>query len=260
MELGPLAKFVVFFSVAIGTPKRFACQAEPASVGVTRLLRPAGAAARLPPQPGDVGQGREGAGGRGQDAGDHDRLGPQAAGGGGYRPRCGPAGPGHPGDAGLYGLPGRDAVRAAVPRKRRQEPGNPGAARPGGIYTGLCRGGGHHGRGEGFAAVPGIQWPEPEAGGEAAGHRADLRAGQAAAERRRAAVAAVAAFVPGDGDHLPAGAGGADGGCAIPRRARGAANDDALRPPEEEGHAEHRRADSYLRAVAIRRLVLGMQS
>src|SRR5262249_26282219 len=38
----------------------------------------------------------------------------------------------------------------------------------------------------------------------------------------------VAAFVPGDGDHLPAGAGGADGGRAIPRRACGATNDDAL--------------------------------
>ena len=41
-------------------------------------------------------------------------------------------------------------------------------------------------------------------------------------------------------------AGGADGGCAIPRRARGAANDDALRPAEETGDAEHRRADSNL--------------
>ena len=47
--------------------------------------------------------------------------------------------------------------------------------------------------------------PEPEADGEAADHEADLRAGQAAAERCRAAVAAVAAFVPGDGDHRPAG-------------------------------------------------------
>ena len=78
------------------------------------------------------------------------------------------------------------------------------------------------------------------------GTRADLRAGQAAAERCRAAVAAVAAFVPGDGDHLAAGAGGADGGRAIPGRACGAANDDALRPAEEEGDAEHRRADSDL--------------
>ena len=32
-------------------------------------------------------------------------------------------------------------------------------------------------------------------------------------------------------------------GCAIPRRACGAANDRALRPAAEEGHAEHRRAD-----------------
>src|SRR5262249_38182014 len=125
----------------------------------------------------------------------------------------------------------------------------------GGIYTRLCRGGGHRGRGQGLAAVPGVERPEPEAGGEAAGDRADLRAGQAAAERRRAAGVAVAAFVPGDGDHLAAGAGGADGGRAMPRRARGAANDDALRPAEEEGDAEHRRADSdiiYCNASAER--------
>ena len=43
-----------------------------------------------------------------------------------------------------------------------------------------------------------------ETDGEAAEHEADMRAGQAAAERRRAAVAAVAAFLPGDGDHRPA--------------------------------------------------------
>ena len=36
---------------------------------------------------------------------------------------------------------------------------------------------------------------------------------------------------------------GAAGGCAIPGRACGAANDGALRPAAEEGDAEHRRAD-----------------
>ena len=36
-------------------------------------------------------------------------------------------------------------------------------------------------------------------------------------------------------------------GCPIPRRAFGTANDDALRPAEEESHTEHRRADSDLR-------------
>ena len=39
--------------------------------------------------------------------------------------------------------------------------------------------------------------------GNAADQKADLRAGQAAAEGCRAAVAAVAAFLPGDGDHRP---------------------------------------------------------
>ena len=47
------------------------------------------------------------------------------------------------------------AVRAAVPGEGRQEPGNPGAARPGGLYPGLCRGGGHRRRGQGYAAVSG---------------------------------------------------------------------------------------------------------
>jgi integrase/recombinase XerD len=60
---------------------------------------------------------------------------------------------GDPRHAGLYRLPGRggcqappgrlpqrrDATHAAVPRKRRQEPRNPGAARPGRLYTGLHR-------------------------------------------------------------------------------------------------------------------------
>ena len=69
------------------------------------------------------------------------------------------------------------------------------------------------------------QRPDRKLTGKPLTHEADLRAGQAAAERCRAAVAAVAAFVPGDGDHRPADAGGAAGGCAIPGRARGAAND-----------------------------------
>src|SRR5215472_8336423 len=51
------------------TPGRVGGQAESAPGGVTRLLRPAGEPARLPPQPGGIGQGRQGAGGRGQDAG-----------------------------------------------------------------------------------------------------------------------------------------------------------------------------------------------
>ena len=82
---------------------------------------------------------------------------------------------------------------------------------------------------------------------EAVGHghdvEADLRAGQAAAERCRAAVAAVAALLPGDGDHRPADAGHSARGRAVPGRARGAANDRALRPAAEEGDAEHRGAD-----------------
>lgn len=41
--------------------------------------------------------------------------------------------------------------------------------------------------------------------------------------------------------------GGPDGRRAIPGRACGAANHDALRPAEKEGHAEHRREDSDMR-------------
>src|SRR5262249_56071882 len=37
----------------------------------------------------------------------------------------------------------------------------------------------------------------------------------------------------------------------IPGRARGAANDDALRPAEEAGDAEHRRADSDLNCLYL---------
>ena len=44
-------------------------------------------------------------------------------------------------------------LRPAVPGKGRQVAGNPGAARPGGLYTGLCRGGGHRRRGQGVAVV-----------------------------------------------------------------------------------------------------------
>ncbi len=67
-----------------------------------------------------------------------------------------------------------------------------------------------------------------------------LQSGQAAAERCRAAEAAVAALVPGVGDHRSAHPGRAARGCAVPRRARRAANDRALRPAAEEGDAEYR--------------------
>jgi len=46
-----------------------------------------------------------------------------------------------------------DAICATVPGEGRQESGNPGAARPGGIYTGLCRGGRYRGRWQRHAAV-----------------------------------------------------------------------------------------------------------
>ena len=52
------------------------------------------------------------------------------------------------------------AVRAAVPGEGRQEPRNPGAARPGGVYTGLCRGSGYRRRWQGHAAVSGIERPD----------------------------------------------------------------------------------------------------
>ena len=58
----------------------------------------------------------------------------------------------------------------------------------------------------GFTTVPSVERPEPQTGGGAAGHGVDLRAGQATAERCWIAAAAVAAFVPGDSDHLAAGA------------------------------------------------------
>ena len=51
---------------------------------------------------------------------------------------------------------------------------------------------------------------------------------------------------PGDGDHRPVDAGGSARGCAVPGRARGAANDRALRPAAEKGDAEHRGADFNL--------------
>ncbi len=72
---------------------------------------------------------------------------------------------------------------------------------------------------------------------------ADLRAGQAAAERCRAAVTTVAAFVPGDRDYRPARPGHPAGGRAILGWARGATDDLPSRPAAEEGDAQHRRAD-----------------
>ena len=45
----------------------------------------------------------------------------------------------------------------------------------------------------------------------------------------------------------------AAGGCAIPGRACGAANDRALRPAAEEGDAEHRRADFELASFLVGR-------
>ena len=47
----------------------------------------------------------------------------------------------------------RNTVYAAVSGKRRNEPGNPGEARLGRLYTGLSRSCGHRGRGQGHAAV-----------------------------------------------------------------------------------------------------------
>ena len=43
-----------------------------------------------------------------------------------------------------------------------------------------------------------------------------------------------------DGDHRPAHPGRAARGCPVPRRAQQPANDAALRPAAEKGHAEHR--------------------
>ena len=164
-------------------------------------------------------QGRQGSGDRGQDAGDHHRAGPDAAGVGRYRPCRRPAGPGDPGHAGLYRLPGRGGGQAAAEDfqhdgaqyvLRFQEKGGKSREIPvrhdlEGYHPGLSRGGGHRGRGQGFAAVPG----DATAGakkltGKPLTTQADLRAGQAAAEGCRAAVAAVAALLPGDGDHRPA--------------------------------------------------------
>ena len=136
----------------------------------------------------------------------------------------GPAGPGDPGDAGLYRLPGRgggqaaagglparrDAVRAAVPGEGRQEPGNPGAARPGGHILAYLEAAGIAGEAKDpplFRATQG----KTQAADRQAADDEDLRDGQAAAQGCRAAVAAVAALVPGDGDHLPAQPGRAAG-------------------------------------------------
>lgn len=57
------------------------------------------------------------------------------------------------------------------------------------------------------------------------------------------AQAAVAAFLPGGGDHRSADAGCQIGGCAVPRRAHGAEDDGAVRPAAKEGDKEYRRAD-----------------
>ena len=57
----------------------------------------------------------------------------------------------------------------------------------------------------------------------------------------------VAALVLGDGDHRSADVGRAARGCALPRRSRGAANDGALEPAAEAGHAEYRGEDFGLR-------------
>ena len=62
----------------------------------------------------------------------------------------------------------------------------------------------------------------------------------------RAAGSSVAAFLPGDGDHRPAPPRDSARGCAIPGRARGTANDRALRPAAETGDEEHRGADFNL--------------
>ena len=93
-------------------PGRLGRQAEPAPVGVTRFLRPAGEPACLRAQPGGVGQGRQGTGDRGQDAGDRRRAGLGSCWRRPTRARRGPAGPGDPRHAGLYHLPGRGGGQA----------------------------------------------------------------------------------------------------------------------------------------------------
>jgi hypothetical protein len=106
------------------------------------------------------------------------------------------------------------------------------------LHPGVCRGGGHRRRCKGKAAVSRWdQWPGEAAHRSAVDVGAHLQPGQAAIEERGAAVASVTAFVPGDGHHRSARPGRPAGRCAIPRRARGAANDGALRPAEEAGHA-----------------------
>ena len=136
------------------------------------------------------------------------------------------------------------AIRAAVSGKGRQEPGNPGAARSGGLYTGLCRGGGHRRRCQGLAAVP---------GGATAGRR-QLTGNAMTTKRicelvkRRLKDAGLPLRLSPHSFRVTAitdllDARGAARGCAIPGRARGAANDRALRPAAEEGDAEYRRAD-----------------
>src|SRR5262249_1166947 len=145
----------------------------------------------------------------------------------------------------------RDAVCTAVPREGRQEPGDPGAARPGGVCPGLSGGGGDRGRWQGFAAVPGLERPDGEVDGQAAAYGADLRAGQAAAQGCGAAATAVGAFVPGDRDHRPAVPKRAAGGGSEPRRACRPADDAALRPAGAEGVAKPGGADFDMTGTAL---------
>ena len=130
-----------------------------------------------------------------------------------------PAGPGDPGDAGLYRLPGRGGRQAPAGRfsaatgrntccGSRKRAARAGKSRCGttwrGLYWPMSR----------RRASPAMAKDSPlfrasngrtrKLTGKAMSIEADLRAGQAAAERCRAAVAAVAAFVPGDGDHRSA--------------------------------------------------------
>ena len=246
-------------------PGRLARQAEPRPGGVARLLRPAGQPACRHPESGRVGEGRQGYGGRGQDAGDHHRAGPDAAGVGRYRPCRRPAGPGDPGDAGLYRLPGRGGRQAARCRTSsttgrstccgsRRRAARAGKSRCGTTWRGISW---PISRRRASRARPRIR----RCSGRRNGRSRKLTARPLTTERicglvkRRLKDAGLPSRLSPHCFRVTAitdllDAGRAAGGRAVPGRACRAADDGPLRPAAEAGDAEHRRADFDLMAAS----------
>ena len=133
------------------------------------------------PQPGGVGAGRQGSGDRGQDAGNHHRAGPHAAGVGGYRPCASGLR-----DRAILATLAYTACRAGAVAKLRlgdfqhdgqqyvlrfQEKGGKSREIPvrhdlEGFILAYVDAAGIAGEAEGHAAVPGAQRPEQEADGQ----------------------------------------------------------------------------------------------